>query len=130
MIEMIKLRDLYRCSICKNVVEVTYAGSPALVCCGKPMDKLSEKLPENEGKEKHVPVVDAVNGGVVVKVGSVPHPMTDEHHIAFIEVLTPDKVLRAELLPGAAPEAFFSVDINDIVTVREYCNIHGLWKNA
>lgn len=127
---VIALRDLYRCSVCKNVVEVVYAGSPALVCCGKPMDKLVEKLPENEGREKHVPVTEKTGKGVLVKVGSIPHPMTDEHHIAFIEVLTPDKVLRAELKPGMAPEALFDVPQKDIVTVREYCNIHGLWKNA
>ena len=56
--------------------------------------------------------------------------MTDEHHIAFIEVLTADKVLRAELRPGTAPEALFDVAQEDIIAVREYCNIHGLWRNA
>ncbi len=124
---MTRLRELYRCSICGNVVEIAHEGAPDLVCCGQPMAKLYPKT-EDEGKEKHVPVVEETKGGVKVKVGSTPHPMEDAHYIKFIEVLTADKVLRAELNPGEAPEAEFCVKNLDIVEVREFCTIHMLWK--
>ncbi|MHB1653072.1 MAG: desulfoferrodoxin [Desulfitobacteriaceae bacterium] len=125
---MTNLRELYKCSICGNVVEVLNTGAPALVCCQKPMDKL-EARNEDTGSEKHVPLVEAVDGGIKVKVGSIEHPMEDKHFIRFIEVLTKEKVLRAELAPNQTPEAVFAIGINDVAEVREYCTIHGLWKN-
>jgi superoxide reductase len=124
---MTKLRELYKCSICGNVVEVVHTGAPALVCCGQPMEKMEAKT-EDTGNEKHVPVVEESEGGIRVTVGSIEHPMEEKHFIQFIEVLTNDQVLRAELHPGQKPQADFSVNTQDIITVREYCNIHGLWK--
>lgn len=125
---MTKVRDLYKCKVCGNVVEVVHHGAPALVCCGQPMEKMDANTVD-ASQEKHVPVVSPKENGVLVQVGSVPHPMEEKHYIAFIEVLTKTQVLRAELAPGEAPEALFSVSPEDIVEVREYCNIHGLWKN-
>lgn len=134
---MTQLRELYRCEICGNVVEITHEGAPALVCCEQPMKKLEAKT-EDEGKEKHVPVIEKAETcpcgcgckdcGVVVKVGSDPHPMEDKHYIKFIEVLTKDKVLRAELKPGMEPAAGFCVREEDVTGVREFCNVHMLWK--
>ena len=124
---MIKLREIYKCDICGNVVEVVCAGAPALVCCGEDMKKLDART-EDSGKEKHVPVVEETAGGVMVKVGSVPHPMEDNHYIQFIELLTEKQVLRAELKPGQEPSAIFNVSKDDVLEVREYCNLHGLWK--
>ncbi|AET67368.1 desulfoferrodoxin [Desulfosporosinus orientis DSM 765] len=126
---MTNLRDLYVCSICGNVVEVVNTGAPALVCCNKPMNKL-EAGTQDASLEKHVPVLEEIQGGIKVKVGSVAHPMEEKHSIRFIEVLTKDQVLRAELQPGQAPEASFLVSSEDILEVREYCNIHGLWKTT
>ncbi len=123
---MTKLREVYKCDICGNVVELLHEGADALVCCGQPMEKLAAKY-EDKGKEKHVPVISAVNGGIKVEVGDVHHPMEDEHYIKFIEVLTADKVLRAELKPGQEPVAEFAVDGSKVELVREYCNVHGLW---
>lgn len=125
---VIKLRDLYKCEICGNVVEVLYAGAQALVCCGQEMEKL-EAFIEDVGKEKHVPVVETSSDGIKVKVGSIDHPMEEKHYIAFIEVLTEDCVLRKELKPGGKPEALFRIQKNEVKEVREYCNIHGLWKS-
>jgi superoxide reductase len=122
-----KLRDIYRCDICGNVVEIINEGAVSLVCCGQPMARLEAKS-KDEGKEKHVPVVEETGAGVKVKVGSVPHPMEEKHYITLIEVLTKDKVCRAELKPGMKPEAEFCVSKSDIVSVREFCNIHMLWK--
>lgn len=125
---MTALRELYYCEICHNLVEIVQEGMPALVCCKQPMTKLEAKG-EDQGLEKHVPVVEKTSNGILVKVGSVEHPMEEKHHIKFIEVLTKDKVYRAELRYDEKPVAEFPVNIEDVIEVREFCNIHGLWKN-
>ncbi|MFW5992412.1 MAG: desulfoferrodoxin [Halanaerobiaceae bacterium] len=124
---MTKLRELYKCNVCGNVVEIAHEGAPALVCCGQDMELLSAKT-EDTGNEKHVPVISKITDGVRVKVGDVEHPMVEEHYIKFIEVMTEDKVLRAELQPGQKPEAEFNVNFSDVITAREYCTVHNLWK--
>jgi superoxide reductase len=78
-------------------------------------------------KEKHVPVIEAVEGGVKVKVGDVPHPMEEKHWIQWVEIIADGKTYRQYLNPGEPPEATFNVSATQI-TAREYCNIHGLWK--
>jgi superoxide reductase len=125
---MTQLRELYHCKLCGHVVEVVVAGAPALVCCGEPMEKLTENT-QDAALEKHVPVLEETPEGLLVKVGSVAHPMVEEHYIQFIEVMTADKVYRAELKPGMAPEAVFPVAKADVVCAREYCNLHGAWKS-
>ncbi len=125
---MTKLRELYQCEICGNVVEIVYEGAPALVCCGKPMVKLKAKT-EDKGEEKHVPVVEETDNSIKVKIGSIEHPMEEKHYIKFIEVLTEKEVMRVELMPGEAPEAKYRTPKSDVLEVREFCNIHGLWKN-
>lgn len=124
---MTRLREIYRCEICGNVVEILNEGAPDLHCCGQAMVKLDAKS-EDEGQEKHVPVIEETDSGVTVKVGSVEHPMEEKHYIKFIEVLTTDTVLKAELRPGDAPVAEFSVSKDAIKEVREYCTVHMLWK--
>ena len=126
---MSQLREIYQCSHCKLLVEVVNEADPTPFCCGEKMLKLEAKTAEMEGKEKHIPVVEEIEGGVRVKVGSVEHPMQEEHYIKCIEVLTQDKVIRAELRPGQKPEAEFRVKKSDVVDVREFCTIHGLWKS-
>ena len=124
---MAERMGIYKCEVCGNVVEVFVAGGGQLVCCGKEMRLLDEKLQDGV-KEKHLPVVEAVAGGIKVKVGEVAHPMADDHYIQFIEVITKSGiVLRKDLNPGDAPEAEFNVAEADIVKVREECNKHGLW---
>ena len=78
-------------------------------------------------KEKHVPVVEKTPDGVKVKVGSVAHPMEENHYIEWIEIIAGDKSHRQFLNPGEAPEATFNVDAEDVIA-REYCNLHGHWK--
>lgn len=77
------------------------------------------------------PVIEPIEGGYRVTVGSVEHPMLPEHYIQWIELLTPTDVLRHELKPGEKPEAIFltNAEAKD-VTAREYCNLHGLWKGV
>jgi superoxide reductase len=90
------------------------------------MENLVAKTAD-EGKEKHVPVIEKIDSGYKVKVGSVPHPMEDKHHIEWIELLANGRAYRQFLEPGMAPEAVFNVEA-DSVSAREHCNIHGLWK--
>ncbi len=118
--------QIYKCMICGNIVEVLYGGAGELVCCGEPMKELVAKTAD-EGKEKHVPVIEKIEGGVKVKVGSIAHPMEEKHYIEWIEILAGGRVYRQFLSPGDAPEAQFSVETGT-VTARQHCNIHGLWK--
>ena len=107
---MTEQRQIYKCNVCGNIIEVLHAGAGQLVCCGQPMKLLAEKT-EDVGKEKHVPVIEKTETGVRVKVGPIPHPMEENHYIEWIEVIAEFEI-RAEN-----------------ITAREYCNIHGLWKS-
>lgn len=123
---MTKRLQVYKCEVCGNMVEVVHAAGGTLVCCGQNMRLLKEGETD-AATEKHVPVIEKENGGVKVTVGSVGHPMQDDHFIEWIELIVDGKAYRQFLNPGEKPEAFFNVD-GDNVTVREYCNLHGLWK--
>ena len=118
--------QIYKCAVCGNIVEVVHGGVGELVCCGQPMELLDEKTAD-AATEKHVPVIEKIDGGYKVKVGSVPHPMQDEHYIEWIELLADGKAYRQFLEPGMAPEAVFNVEAESI-SAREYCNVHGLWE--
>ena len=125
--------EVYKCETCGNIIEVLQGGAGELVCCGAPMDLLDEKTADAV-TEKHVPVVEEVDNGILVKVGSVPHPMTDEHYIQWIELLNGEKVLcRVSLAPGDEPQALFPKCPHGTpaseLTAREHCNVHGLWKS-
>lgn len=117
--------EVYKCGICGNIVEVLHEGKGQLVCCGQPMKLLEEKT-EEQGKEKHLPVIEKTDRGVSVRVGSIPHPMEEKHHIEWIEVVADTEVMRKFLKPGDKPEAEFEIEAEKM-HVMEYCNIHGLW---
>ncbi len=120
--------QIFKCPICGNIVEVINVGGGTLVCCGQPMELVEEKASE-EGMEKHLPVITVDGDEVKIKVGSVPHPMTEEHFIQWIECIVDGKSYRQELLPTSSPEADFEIDGNlSNIVVRAYCNVHGLWK--
>jgi superoxide reductase len=118
--------EIYKCEACGNIVEVLTGGGGELVCCGEPM-KLYVENTVDAAKEKHVPVIEKIEGGYKVKVGSVAHPMEEKHYIEWIEIIADGKAYRQFLNPGDVPEATFMIDAAQI-TAREYCNIHGLWK--
>jgi superoxide reductase len=118
--------QIYKCSLCGNIVEVVHVGGGTLVCCGEEMDLLTENTTD-AAKEKHVPVVAKVDGGYKVTVGSVAHPMEDKHLIQWVQLIADGKAYRQYLASGASPEAVFPVEAKQ-VTAREYCNLHGLWK--
>jgi superoxide reductase len=124
---MTELRQIYKCNICGNIIEVLHPGRGQLVCCGQPMELLEEKTVD-VGREKHVPVIERTATGLRVRVGSVPHPMEKEHYIEWVEVVADGMVCTKFLNPGVKPEAEFEVKAGK-VGAREYCNIHGLWKS-
>jgi len=123
---MTEQKQIYRCNVCGNIVEVLHAGVGQLVCCGQPMELLTEKT-EDVGLEKHVPTIEKVGNKAKVKVGSIPHPMEQKHYIEWIEIITDDGTCRKFLKPGDKPEAEFEITAEKI-EAREYCSIHGLWK--
>ena len=123
---MAKKYEIYKCDLCGNIVEVLHGGRGELVCCGKPM-KLMEEQTAEQVYEKHVPVVEKISDGIKVKVGSVAHPMEEKHYIEWIQVITDKGECRKFLKPGDSPEVEFK-DAENIQKVREYCNLHLLWK--
>ncbi|MFZ5760717.1 MAG: desulfoferrodoxin [Thermodesulfobacteriota bacterium] len=124
---MTKQLYVYKCEVCGNIVEVLHAGGGELVCCGQPMKHLVENTVD-AAKEKHVPVIEKIDGGYRVKVGSVAHPMEEKHYIEWIDLIIDNRtVQRTFLKPGAAPQADFCTDASEI-SAREYCNLHGLWR--
>lgn len=124
---MIQINQVYKCNVCGNIVEINHVGGGELVCCNQPMELLNEKS-EDQGMEKHVPVIEISGDGILVKVGSVPHPMEAAHYIEWIEVVADGVSYRKFLKPGDLPQAEFCIKADNII-VREYCNVHGLWKS-
>ena len=121
-----KLNDVYKCNICGNIVELVHVGGGQLVCCGQPM-QLMEENAVDASSEKHIPVIQKSDKGILVKIGSAPHPMEEKHFIEWIELVADGVVCRKYLKPGQKPEALF--EIKAVRTeARAYCNLHGLWK--
>ena len=118
--------QVYTCSVCGNMVEVIHTGAGTLVCCGKPMNLLTENTTD-AAREKHVPVIEKVDGRIKVKIGAVAHPMEQKHFIEWIELIADGKAYRQFLNPGDAAEAVFQIQSGQI-TARAFCNLHGLWK--
>ena len=118
---------IYKCELCGAMVEVLDIGADDLTCCNEAM-VLVEAGAVDAAQEKHVPVIEKVDGGVKVTVGSVAHPMEDKHYIEFIELIVDGCCLYRKFLnPGDAPEAVFKTDAAS-PTARAYCNLHGLWE--
>lgn len=124
---MTKKLEIYKCEVCGIIVEIIHEGGGKLVCCNQPM-KLMEENTVDAALEKHVPVIEKTEDGIKVKVGSVPHPMVEEHYIEWIELIADGRACRKFLNPGDEPEALFKIEAQTI-TAREYCNLHGLWKS-
>lgn len=123
---MPKRLEVYKCEICGNIVMVNHGGAGDLVCCGENM-KLMEEQTADKTTEKHVPMIEKVEGGYKVTVGSTLHPMEEKHYIEWIELLAGEKLLRKYLKPGDEPIAVFKTD-ETAKYAREYCNVHGHWK--
>ena len=120
-------KKFYICKHCGNMIGMIKSSGVNVVCCGDPMTELKPNAVE-ASQEKHLPVVTIEGNIVKVKVGSVEHPMTEEHHIAWIYLETEQGGQRKKLAVGSKPEAEFALAGGDkVVGVYEYCNLHGLW---
>ncbi len=118
----------YKCSVCGQIAAIVKKTGAPLVCCGKPMEELIAGSVD-AAVEKHVPVYEVGDGKVTVTVGSVAHPMTEEHLIEWVSLKTKQGNQRKALAPGAEPRVCFSICPGDTVeAVYAYCNLHGLWK--
>lgn len=123
---MAKQKQIFKCNVCGHIIEVLREGVGELVCCNQPMELKAEKN-QDEGKEKHVPIIEKTDNGYKIKIGSIPHPMLPEHYIEWIEITANGKSYKKFLTPGEAPEAEFCVETEKI-SARAYCNVHGLWQ--
>jgi superoxide reductase len=124
---MTKRLELYKCSICGNIIEIMHKGAPSLKCCNQKMTLLTENKVD-AATEKHVPIIKKNEDGYKVVVGEVEHPMLEEHYIEWIQLITENEVYTKFLKPGEKPEATFKTDAID-VKARAYCNLHGNWKS-
>ncbi|MCQ4935414.1 MULTISPECIES: desulfoferrodoxin family protein [Anaerotignum] len=118
----------FRCNHCKNIIHMVEDRGGTVVCCGEAMQELKANTSDG-ASEKHVPVVTVEGNKVKVVVGSVAHPMLEEHHIAWIYLETTQGGQLKYLDHTGAPEAEFALtDDEKVVAAYEYCNLHGLWK--
>lgn len=117
-----------KCSACGNIVSVVKDVGVPIMCCGQRMEELLAGVTD-AAAEKHVPKIKAEGKKVTVDVGSVVHPMLEEHYITWITLETKEGVQRKELSSGMAPRAEFCLsDSDEPVAVYAYCNLHGLWR--
>ena len=120
----------YICKRCGNIIGVIKNGGGKLVCCNEAMTELVANTTE-AATEKHLPVVTVSDQEVTVTVGSVAHPMTEEHLINWVYLLTEKGGQRKYLLPGDEPAVTFTLTKDDhVVSAFAYCNLHGLWKTS
>jgi len=118
-------RKFYQCLVCGNIIAKIHDSGVMVHCCGQEMAPLVANTTD-ASVEKHVPAVKREGDQLFVTVGSVPHPMIQEHHIAWICVAQACKTARVALCPTGEPRATFVMDEGD-ATVYAYCNLHGLW---
>ena len=118
-------RKFSKCSICGNIISFVNNAGPEVICCGQKMQEIKPNTTD-AAKEKHVPALTRDNNKLTVNVGSAPHPMTLEHHIAWIAIADGDRTQRI-VLPNDKPATAEFVVSGDSVTVYAYCNLHGLW---
>lgn len=116
------------CKHCGNIISMVHSSGAAVVCCGDEMEPLVPNTTD-ASQEKHLPVIEAAEGIVTVKVGSVPHPMTAEHHIEWIFLITGSGRQRKCLAFDAEPKETFVLEPGEkVFAAYAYCNLHGLWK--
>ena len=119
--------NFYICEKCGNLVGAIHESGVPMKCCGQSMTKIEAGVVE-ASREKHIPVVTVEGKTVRVNVGSVAHPMTEEHSIEWVYLQTDKGGQRKNLTPGQEPKAVFALADEKPVAVYAYCNLHGLWK--
>lgn len=127
---MMKKKKVYYCKHCGNLIESLWNGKVDIICCGEAMKELIPNTVD-AAKEKHVPVIFRDGDKVTVKVGEVPHPMTLEHYILFVEIIKGNTVYRHDFVESdSVAEAVFCIpEDGEALTAREYCNLHSFWSS-
>jgi len=122
--------QIYRCDSCGVIIDILHKSLGNIVCCDVPMCLVVENT-EDAVVEKHLPVVEKISTGIKIKVGEIIHPMEEKHFIEWIEVITVNNETKKKFLnPNEKPEAEFCIEnFENIVSIRSYCNLHGLWKS-
>ena len=120
------MNKFYRCSHCGNLIGMVHDAGVPMMCCGQKMDALVPNTVEASA-EKHLPVVTVDGDTIKVAIGSVAHPMVEEHFIDGVYVQTERGGARKALKPGEAPEVSFAMGGEKAIAVYAYCNLHGLW---
>lgn len=130
--KLTKRKQIYKCEVCGKVIEILNPGVPETICCDKPMKLMEEQTADWKG-EKHVPHITIDGNKVTVDIGieaGMPHPMTEEHWIMWIEIICKNDCYKRKFLkPGDEQKATFVVADTEGVWAKEYCNLHGLWKS-
>ncbi len=117
-----------KCEHCGKIVAVVKETGVDVMCCGEKMQEIIAGTVE-ASREKHIPVYEVKGNKVMVNVGSVAHPMTEEHFIEWVSLQTKQGNQRKQLFPGQEPKVCFMMcDDDEVVAVYAYCNLHGLWK--
>ena len=124
--EMMEQKNFYLCKQCGNLVEMIDGSGIPIICCGEPMTRLAPNTVD-ASYEKHLPVVTVAGDIVQVEIGSVPHPMTEQHYIMWIYLQTKHGAQRKQLAPGEAPKTLFALKDDEALAAYAYCNLHGLW---
>lgn len=118
----------YVCKHCGNIITYDVNSGVKVVCCGEEMQELVPGTVD-ASKEKHVPVIERQGNVVTVRVGSIDHPMVEEHYIGWIALETKMGNQRKKLNHTGAPEAKFALlEGDEVVAAYAWCNLHGLWK--
>ena len=119
----------YKCQLCGQIIGIVKETGVPIICCGQEMEEIIPHTDEKGLSEKHIPVYQIKNKKIVVRIGSIPHPMTNEHYIEWVALVTNKGNQRKSLKPGDAPEVRFVLDDGEIVEeIYAYCNLHSLWK--
>lgn len=125
---MTQKNEIYKCNICGNIVSIYHEAKGTLVCCGQDMSLEKENIIE-ASTEKHIPVIEKTDTNIIVKVGSINHPMEDEHYIEWIEVEVDKKIIKKFLSPQDQPLLTIEDPNVNISKASAYCNLHGLWSS-
>lgn len=119
---------LYRCDLCGNLIWMVKDAGVVPMCCGEEMTPVIANTVD-AAVEKHVPVLCRKGKKVKISVGTMPHPMTQAHHISYIVLVTDKGLYIHELLPGDLPETRFKICAEEeVLAAYAWCNLHGLWK--
>lgn len=124
---MTERNQVYKCDLCGNIIHVLHASGGELACCGQAMTAQIKNTAE-ASTEKHIPTKEIIGSKVIIKIGEVEHPMTEDHYIEWVEVVTSARSYVKYFTPGEKPFAEFNID-EEVVEVKAYCNLHGLWSN-